>query len=201
MKYPSLALICALLGSAAILSTSIALAAPVRYTIDPNHTYPSFQADHRGGLSNWRGKFNSSSGFVILDRQSGIGTVEVTIDANSIDLGHDGLNEHVKGEEMFDVARFPTALYRGTLQDFKEGAPTKVAGILTLKGVSRPLELTINSFLCRSDLMSGREVCGADASASFDRDDFGIDYGKTYGFKMKVLLQIQVEAIRDDDPD
>lgn len=197
MKNPSL--IRMVLGTAATLSASIALATPVRYTIDPNHTYPSFQADHLGGLSNWRGKFNRSSGFVVLDRQAGSGTLEVTVDTSSLDFGHDKMNEHAKSDEIFDVARFPTAIYQGTLRDFKDGAPTRVDGVLTLKGVSKPLELTINSFLCKPNPMLGKEVCGADASASFDRDDFGVDYGKAYGFKMETTLQIQVEAIRDDE--
>ncbi|AMN45919.1 polyisoprenoid-binding protein [Steroidobacter denitrificans] len=187
------------LGTAVALGASIALAAPARYTIDPDHTYPSFQADHMGGLSNWRGKFNRSSGFILLDRQTAGGTLEVTVDIGSIDFGHDKLNEHAKSGDIFDVASFPTAIYKGTLKDFKDGAPTRVDGILTLKGVSKPLELTINSFLCKSSPISGREVCGADASASFDRDTFGVDYGKAYGFKMETILQIQVEAIRDDE--
>lgn len=187
------------LGTTAALSASIALAAPVRYTIDPDHTYPSFQADHMGGLSHWRGKFNRSSGFIVLDRQAGNGTLEVTVDTSSLDFGHDKMNEHAKSDEIFDVTSFPTAIYKGTLKDFKDGAPTRVDGILTLKGVSKPLELTINSFLCKPNPMSGKEVCGADASASFDRDTFGVDYGKAYGFKMETTLQIQVEAIRDDE--
>jgi len=187
------------LGFTAMLGVGVALAAPVRYTFDPDHTYPSFQADHMGGLSNWRGKFNSSTGFVILDKDAKTGTLEATIDIGSIDFGHDELNEHAIGDEIFDAGKFPTATYKGTLKDFKDGAPTRADGILTLKGISKPLTLTINSLLCKPNPMSGKEVCGADASARFNRDDFGVDYGKAYGFKMETTLQIQVEAIRDEE--
>src|ERR1700732_4782238 len=50
-----------------VLASAGAFAAPVLYNIDPNHTYPSFEADHMGGLSVWRGKFKQSSGTITLD--------------------------------------------------------------------------------------------------------------------------------------
>jgi polyisoprenoid-binding protein YceI len=67
-------------------------AAPVAYENDPAHTYPSFEADHSGGMSVWRGKFNSSAGKITLDKAANAGLVEVTIDMKSIDFGHLGLN-------------------------------------------------------------------------------------------------------------
>jgi polyisoprenoid-binding protein YceI len=174
-----------------------ALAAPVTYKVDPSHTYPSFSADHFGGLSVWRGKFDRSSGTIVLDKAVSSGTVEITVDTSSIDFGMPKLNEHAKSAEMFDVQKYPTATYKGTLADFKNGAPTEVHGQLTLHGVTRPLNLTINQFTCREmpAAMGGKERCGADASASFNRSDFGINYGDKYGFNMQVKLQIQVEAI------
>jgi polyisoprenoid-binding protein YceI len=173
-----------------------ALAAPVTYKVDPAHTYPSFAADHFGGLSIWRGKFDRSSGTIVLDKAAGTGTVDITIDASSIDFGQEKLNEHAKSAEIFDVQKYPTATYKGTLTNFRNGAPTEVRGELTLHGVTRPLNLTVNQFACRimPPAMGGKERCGADASASFSRSDFGIDYGEKYGFKMWVKLQIQVEA-------
>ncbi len=178
------------------LLTGSALAAPVTYKIDPAHTYPSFEADHFGGLSIWRGKFDRSSGTIVLDKAANSGTVEITVDASSIDFGQEKLNEHAKSAEMFDVQKYPTATYKGTLTSFKNGAPTEVNGELTLHGVTRPLNLTINQFTCRTmpAAMGGKERCGADVSASFNRSDFGIDYGEKYGFNMLVKLQIQVEA-------
>jgi len=175
-----------------------AMAAPATYDIDPNHTYPSFEADHMGGLSVWRGKFNSSSGKIVLDTAAKTGTVDVTIDINSIDFGHDKMNEHAKGDQIFDAAKYPTAMYKGTLAGFTDGKPTKVTGNLTLHGVTKPLDLTINSFLCKPNPMTKKEVCGADALATFKRSDFGVDYGAAYGFKQEVTLRIQVEAVKAD---
>jgi polyisoprenoid-binding protein YceI len=178
----------------ASLAAGAALAAPVTYQVDPAHTYPSFEADHFGGMSVWRGKFDSSSGTIVLDREAGTGTVDISVDAASIDFGHGKLNEHTKSAEMLDVQKYPTATYKGKLADFKNGSPTEVRGELTLHGVTRPLNLKINSFVCKMTPLSKKERCGADASGTFNRADFGISYGDKYGFNMQVKLAIQVEA-------
>ncbi len=172
-------------------------AAPVTYEIDPNHTYPSFEADHMGGLSVWRGKFDKTSGKIVLDKAAQTGTVEVSVDTASVDYGLDKMNEKAKGEELFDVAKYPQATYKGKLAGFKDGAPTEVVGEFTLRGVAKPLNLRIASFKCMpSPIKKGQEICGADAYATFNRADFGMDAGKKYGFKMEVNLRIQVEAVQ-----
>jgi polyisoprenoid-binding protein YceI len=181
---------------ASVLTTSAALAAPVEYVIDSSHTYPSFEADHMGGLSILRGKFNSSSGKITLDKEAQTGTVEIKIDTASIDFGHDKLNEHAKGPDMFDVEKYPIATYTGKLVNFKNGAPTEVDGTLELHGVKKPVKLTINKFLCKPHPMRKTEVCGADASGTLNREDFGIAYGKNMGFFMDVKLAIEVEALQ-----
>ena len=176
--------------------SSAVLAAPAVYNIDPNHTYPSFEADHMGGLSVWRGKFKQSSGTITLDIVAHSGGVNVRIDTNSLDFGHDKLNEHVKSDEMFDVEKYPTATYIGKFSKFNGERPTEVKGELTLHGVSKPVTLIINSFLCKPNPMTKKEVCGADASANVSRADFGIGYGQQMGFKQDVRLAIQVEAVK-----
>ena len=179
----------------ALMAGSV-IAAPVTYNVDPAHTYPSFEADHLGGLSVWRGKFDKSSGTIVYDKEKAAGTVEVTIDAASIDFGLAKLNEHAKSAEIFDVEKFPTATYKGTLAKFKDGSPTEVEGQLTLHGVTKPVKLTINQFKCMVNPMSKQEFCGADASASFNRSDFGVNFGEKFGFRQEVKMQIQVEGIR-----
>ena len=174
--------------------TSLAIAAPVKYTVDPNHTYPSFEADHMGGLSVWRGKFNATSGTITLDKEAQTGTIDIKVDTSSIDFGNDKMNKHASSAEMFDVAKFPVATYTGKLTGFKNGAPTEVDGTLELHGVSKPVKLKIDKFLCKPHPMSKKEVCGADATGTFNRDDFGVSYGKAYGFNMDTTLEIQVEA-------
>jgi polyisoprenoid-binding protein YceI len=177
------------------LAAGYAVAEPVTYQIDPSHTYPSFETDHFAGMSVWRGKFDHTSGTIVLDKAKSTGTVDVTVDATSIDFGMPKLNEHTQSAEMLDVAKYPTATYKGTLVNFKDGAPTQIDGQFTLHGVTRPLTLTIRTFKCMT-YPDKKEHCGADASGSFNRADYGISYGDKYGFKMDVKLAIQVEGAR-----
>ena len=188
-----------LVMAALVLTAGSAVAAPAKYTIDSNHTYPSLETDHFGGLSTWRGKFNRTSGSIVLDSAAGSGTVDVTVDTTSIDMGHDKLNDHVKGDAaMLDVAKYPTATYTGKLAKFVGGKPTEVDGTLTLHGVTKPLTLKIDQFDSRPHpRQKGKEVCGANASGTLNRADFGVDWGKNYGFKMDMKLAIQVEAIKE----
>ncbi|CAD6518490.1 YceI family protein [Paraburkholderia sabiae] len=166
------------------------------YQLDPNHTYPSFEADHFGGISVWRGKFKKSSGTVTLDRAAKTGTVDVTIDATSIDTGNDKLDKHLQTPEFFDAAKYPTATYKGTQIRFDGDTPVEVIGTLTLHGVTKPLNLKIESFKCFINPMLKREVCGTESTATFDRADFGIDWGKSYGFNTKTVLHIQAEGVK-----
>jgi len=183
--------------AACIASLSLsATAAPITYKVDPEHTYPSFEADHLVGLSTWRGKFNHTSGTITLDKAGGTGNVEIVVDMASADFGHDVLNEAMQGREMFEAGKYPRAIYRGRLADFVDGRPTQVVGELTLHGITRPLTLEIDAFKCMPHPVFKREVCGADALATFKRDEFGMTAGKDYGFSMDVALRIQVEAIQ-----
>jgi polyisoprenoid-binding protein YceI len=191
-------------GAALLAYAATGGAAPRTYLIDPNHTHPSFEVDHFDGLSTWRGLFKSTSGTITLDREHGTGTVDVSIQMSSIDLGHDKLNQIVGGAKIgdwngLDIERYPTAEYHGTLGDFVQGSPTTVTGELTLHGLSRAMALKIDSFKCIPDHpLLKREVCGADAVGTFNRADFGVNAGLQFGFRQEVLLRIQVEAIRQD---
>ena len=151
-----------------------------------------------GGLSVWRGKFDKSEGTIVLDAAAHSGTVDITVDTASINFGLDKLNEHARSAEMFDVAKYPTATYKGTFSKFKGKVPTEVTGELTLHGVTKPVKLTIRSFRCVPPMlpMMPTEKCGADAVTHFSRADFGIDYGKNFNFSMDVKLAIQVEAAK-----
>jgi polyisoprenoid-binding protein YceI len=201
MRLPTFTL--ALLLAAA---PAIAAATPLHFTLDPDHTYPSFEADHMG-LSIWRGKFDRSTGTATLDAAARTGTVDVTVAIASIDFGNPALDKVMLGAKApmcqtecgtFFAEKYPTARYRGRLADFVDGAPTKVIGQLTLHGVTRPLTLAIDRFKCIPDFMlKPRLRCGADALGTFQRDAFGLDGGKSFGMDMKVTLRIQVEAVQN----
>jgi len=177
-----------------LLPASHAVAAPVSYKMDPEHTFPSFEADHMG-VSIWRGKFDKTRGTMLLDRAAGTGSVDVVVDIASVNFGHEKMKEHALAKEFFDVEQYPTASYKGKLTDFVGGYPTRLVGDLTLHGVTRPVEMKIGLFKCIPHPMLKRELCGGDALAVFKRDEFKLDAGKAYGFNMDVTLRIQMEAI------
>jgi polyisoprenoid-binding protein YceI len=116
------------------------------------------------------------------------------MDMTTIDFGHQGLNDHAQTPDIFDTAQFPTATYTGRLVEFRDGAPTAIDGTLTLHGVSKPVRLNIDRFVCKEHPMMGREVCGADASAVIDRSEFGVTIGAPL-FNMDVTLRISIEAL------
>ena len=180
-----------------VIFAPLSFGKPVIYNIDPSHTFPAFEADHMGGLSIWRGKINSTSGEIVLDKRNKSGTVNVVMEMNSIDFGHDEMNKHAKGDDMFDIEKYPQAMYEGALINFQDGAPTKIEGELTLHGITKKVDLEIIAFKCRLHPFKLKQVCGADARGNIMRDDFGISYAKMLGFKMDVALRISVEAIKN----
>jgi polyisoprenoid-binding protein YceI len=180
---------------AAAFVAGTASAAPVTYTVEPGHTYPSFKAQHMG-ISFWRGKFNKSSGTVVLDREAKTGTVDITIDATSVDFGHDKMNEHALKEDFFNTAKYPTITYKGTIK-FDGDTPDAVEGQLTMLGVTRPVKLEIASFKCIEHKFFKKEVCGADAKGEFNRWDFGMKYGAPTEADGKAEIEIQIEALKE----
>lgn len=181
---------------AAALALASAPAFADNYNIDPNHTYPSFEAGHMG-ISLFRGKFTRNEGKVVLDRTGRSGSVDIAIDAASIDFGHAKMNEHARSKDFFNAEQFPRITYKGRITSFNADAPAAVSGELTLLGITKPVNLAIHSFKCIQHPMLKREVCGADASGSFRRSDFGMNYGlPLHGDDIK--LAIQIEAIKAD---
>lgn len=163
------------------------------YMIESNHTYPSFRVPHLG-ISWWHGKFNKTSGTVSYDAAAKSGAVDINIDAASIDFGHEKMNAHAINPDFFDTEKYPTINYKGKLV-FSGDTPSGVEGELTLLGNTKPVNLTVESFKCITHPMLKKEVCGAQVSGEFDRNDFGMSkYAK--GPLGQVKLSIQVEAIK-----
>ena len=173
-----------------------AVAAPDNYTIDPTHTYPSLEFSHMG-ISVWRGKFNKTSGKVVLDRAGQTGTVDVTVDVSSISFGLAAMDEKARSDDFFDTEKFPTATYIGKIK-CADDKPKTIDGQITIRGVTRPATLNVNLFNCMPHPMLKKEVCGADAEGELNWSEYGMklsQYGQ--GDAGKVRLRIQVEAIKD----
>jgi len=172
-----------------------ALAEPAGYTIDGNHTFPAFEVDHLG-FSTQRGRFNKTSGRIVLDMAARQGTVDVTIDAASIDMGFAKWNENMRGENYFNTAAHPTIHFKSERLVFDKDTPVAAEGNITLLGVTRPLSLALSRFRCAPHPLNKRETCGADITAQLKRSDFGMTkYVPSVGDDIRLL--IAVEAFRE----
>jgi polyisoprenoid-binding protein YceI len=165
------------------------------YTVDPNHTHPSYEISHFG-WSTQRGRFDKASGKISLDRAARTGSVDVTIDVASVSTGVGKLDDHLKSEDFFNAAKFPTMTFKSKTVHFDGDKPASVDGELTLLGVSKPVTLTITAFQCAPNPFVKKEACGADATTSVKRSEFGMTkYVPGLGDEVKLL--INVEAFKD----
>ncbi|MDD5388290.1 MAG: YceI family protein [Gallionellaceae bacterium] len=165
------------------------------FSLDPGHTFPSFEIHHQG-VSVMRGKFNRSQGRVLLDPDGPGSRIEVRVDATSGDTGHDGLNQKLLGSAFFNTSQFPEIWFVSSEVAFKDGKPVSATGNLTLLGVTRPVTLEIRDYACTLQFLTRRPLCGADVHTSIKRSDFGMNYGiPLIGDEVK--LAIEVEGFRE----
>ena len=179
---------------AGTLATVPALASE-SYTIDASHTFPSFEVMHLG-YSLQRGRFNKTSGKITLDTAGKKGSADITIDATSVDTGLDKLEQHLRGEDFFDVAKFPTITFKGDKFAFEGDKVKSVSGNLTMRGITKPVTLTAAYFNCADHPMAKKKACGGDFTTTVKRTDFGMKYAVP-AVADDVTLRIQVEAFRD----
>ncbi|HUO43295.1 MAG TPA: YceI family protein [Burkholderiales bacterium] len=188
------------MGKSAIIALCIfGFAAPVLaadiYDIEPNHTFPRFEYSHFG-FSIHHGQFDKTSGKIMLDRAAKTGSVDITVDMASVNMGSAKLEDHLRGDEFFDVAKFPVMTFKSSKLKFSGDVPASAEGELTLHGVTKPLTLTIANVKCGMHPMMKREDCGAEVTGTLKRSDFGL--GKfTPGVGDDVTLHIQVESIKE----
>jgi polyisoprenoid-binding protein YceI len=181
------------LAIAATLS-SVACAVPETYVIDPNHTKPRFEYSHFG-YSNQVSRFDATSGTVTLDRAAKTGSVDVTIDAKSVNTGTTLFNGHIQGEDFFDTAKYPTITFKSNKMNFDGDKLASVEGNLTIKGITKPVILVVTSTLCMPHPMLKKDACGANAVAVVKRSDFNMAKYVPY-VSDEVTLTIPVEAIK-----
>lgn len=183
-----------LIAVAALAASAVSQAEPVTYTIDPSHTFVTFEALHFGASTN-RGRFDKKEGSVQLDRAAKTGKVDITIDTGSIDTGVGPFNSHLIGPDFFDSQMFPTARFVGDKLSFNGDKLAAVAGTLTLLGKSQPVTLKASNFNCYDHPRLKREVCGGDFETTIQRSLWGMNYGLP-GIPDNVRLLIQAEGVR-----
>jgi polyisoprenoid-binding protein YceI len=173
---------------------SIAFAAPETYTIEQNHTKPRFEYSHMG-YSTQASRFDTVTGSIVIDRAAHTGSVDVTIDATSVNTGSAVFNGHIQGEDFFSTAKYPTITYQSDRLKFDGDKLVAVEGNLTIKGVTRPVTLSVTSFKCMPHPMMKKDACGANATATIKRSDFNMGkYAPLVGDD--VTLTIPVESFK-----
>lgn len=181
------------LGAAA-LTLAAAPSQAATYAIEPSHSYVTWEAMHFGTSTN-RGRFDKKEGTVEFDAKAKTGKVAVTIDMASINTGSEMFNGHLKGENFFKAAAFPTAKFEGDKFTYAGDKVSEVAGQLTLLGKTNPVTLKATNFNCYQNPMLKREVCGGDFTATIKRSEYGMTYGLP-GIPDDIRLVIQVEAVK-----
>ncbi len=162
-----------IIATIAALGSAAAYAEPVTYVIDGKHTFPRFSYTHLG-FSLQSSRFDKTSGVIVYDAAARTGSVDVTIDTNSVSTGSDMFNEHIRGADFLDVKDYPVATFKSTAIQFKDGAPVSIAGNLTLKGVTRPVTLEVTSFKSGQHPMLHKDAIGANATTKIRRSDFNM---------------------------
>ena len=183
--------------AAAVIATfsGAVLAAPETFIIDGSHTFPRFSYSHFG-FSTQLSRFNKTSGKIVLDREAKTGSVDVVIDTPSVDTGFDVFNGHIQGEDFLSTEKFPSATFKSTKVRFEGDKPVAVEGDLTIKGVTKPVTLTLTSFILQPHPMLKKDAIGANATTRISRTEFGAGkYAPNVGDE--VTIDLAVEAIKE----
>ena len=176
---------------------AIPAAAQETYVIDPTHSQPQWAAGHIG-FSTQHGNFGKASGRIVLDRAAKKGSIEVTIDATSIRTYSERLDAVVKGEKFFNVEKYPTITFKSANLSFDGDKLVAADGELTMLGVTKPVSLKIVNFVCGEQTFNKKPMCGAEATATIKRSDWGMTEGVKIGNPSdEIRLTIPVEAYRD----
>lgn len=188
-------LLCAL--AAAALPTA-ALANPENYTLDPTHTYPHFAVDHLGVSTMW-GRFGKTTGKFMLDRAAKKGSIELVVETASIDTGDNvrgnrprARDEHLRTADFFNVQEFPTMTFKASNVKFAGDNPSEIDGQLTLLGVTKPLVLKVDRWVCKDNPNNKKPMCGGNASGAFKRSDFGMKFAiPNVGDEIKLFVEVE----------
>lgn len=184
------------LAAAAFATLSgVATAAPETFVIDGAHTFPRFSYSHFG-LSTQLSRFNKTTGKIVIDKEAKTCSVDVVIDTKSVDTGFDVFNGHIQGEDFLDTEKHPTATFKSTQVRFEGDKPVAVEGNLTIKGVTKPVTLTITSFVLQPHPMMKKDAIGANATTKIKRTEFNAGkYAPNVGDE--VTIDLAVEAIKE----
>ena len=173
------------------LAAGSAMAAPVTYTVDGSHTFPRFSYSHFG-YSTQLSSFGKTTGTVVFDAQAKTGAVDIVIDTTTVNTGFADFNGHIQGEDFLDTAKFPKATFKSTKVVFEGDKPASIEGQLTIKGVTKPVTLTVTSFQAMPHPMMKVPALGANAFVTIKRSEYNAGkYAPYVGDEVRIDIAIE----------
>ena len=175
----------------ATLAVGSVLATPVSYTVDSTHTFPRFSYSHFG-YSTQISSFGKTTGTVVFDAQAKTGAVDIVIDTTTVNTGFADFNGHIQGEDFLDTAKFPKATFKSTKVVFEGDKPASIEGQLTIKGVTKPVMLTVTSFQAMPHPMMKVPAMGANAFVTIKRSEYNAGkYAPYVGDEVRIDIAIE----------
>jgi polyisoprenoid-binding protein YceI len=176
------------------LAAGSAMAAPVTYTVDGSHTFPRFSYSHFG-YSTQLSSFGKTTGTVVFDAQAKTGAVDIVIDTTTVNTGFADFNGHIQSEDFLDTAKFPKATFKSTKVVFEGDKPASIEGQLTIKGVTKPVTLTVTSFQAMPHPMMKVPALGANAFVTIKRSEYNAGkYAPYVGDEVRIDIAIEAQA-------
>jgi polyisoprenoid-binding protein YceI len=170
-------------------------AQPVTYRIDSVHSFIIFRVKHLNtGFA--YGRFNSFSGTIVVDEKNPANSsIELEIDANSVDTGNNQRDDHLRNPDFFNARQFPKITFKSTRVRKINDTTVEVQGDLTMRGVTRPITARV-TYTGKGRNQRGQEIIGFETTFTIRRSQFNINYGLNGGLADEVRVTFAVEGIR-----
>lgn len=166
------------------------------FQVAPEQTSVSFEVSNLGIAS--PGRFDLTSGKIVLDPERRAGSIDFVVDAGSIDTGWSLRDAFLKSDLMFDVERYPSIRFRSTRLAFADERLVAVEGEITMHGVTRPVRFHVTRIECGTGAGPGRDSCDATVTGRISRSAFGMSFAIPL-VGDEVALDFSVKAIRVHD--
>ncbi|ENW50680.1 hypothetical protein F917_02116 [Acinetobacter baumannii NIPH 67] len=182
-------------GLAVALASTVTLAAPVDYKIDPTHTATVFSWNHFG-FSTPSANFSDIQGVIKVDNaKPANSSVNVTIPLSSVNTNVPALDKEFQEEAWFNAAKYPNITFKSTKVETKDKKHFKITGDLTVKGITKPVVLDAVLNKQGEHPMAKVPAIGFNATTSFNRSDFGLgNYVPNVGDKITVNITTEATA-------
>lgn len=188
----------AIIMTVALVLSTTAYAQVQSWKIDPNHTAPQFSVRHMG-ISTVRGAFTKVSGAAEYDPANpSKSSVEITIDAASVDTRVEMRDKDLRSPNFFDVEKYPTITFKSTALQAEGEGKLRITGDLTIHGVTKPVVLDVDGPSKPMTDPRGNEHMGASATTKIKRTDFGVGSSSPM-IGEDITITIDVEMVRPVD--